>query len=1210
MEPLTTAGLAGPLLKAAASVATGPAKSLLSKKSQRVKVAFFAARKAKDRRIAVSWGSIRRWLARADAQQQLAVGTSEAVESAVSNLAWLIAGDGADRQGQAQELLFIVLIEFLRTSEPSAATALSTAWISEQVAAEGQATRDAIDRGHEAILRQLSAPQVFADDIRSLHPWRRTSAEDIVKVWPGLIQFVHSLVTSGDRAEVLRHWAIQSPASLNDAPAEAWCWFGQVAADYGARHAAIKFFQTGIQRGAVPASYWRARAALHADPLDSEDRSVSASLLAEGDAPHVLAKSVLALREKDFDTASSLLEQWDPDNPNDRALRGMLLSASYAGQQDFNRAISVLLAASEDTDASGPALRAAEMLLSRAHHGHSDHALADSAQALALALRARNARRIWEGDSAAAVLVAVKAAVLSHDTDRAWRLTQPAPLGEATLREVQDPRVWREGTLLSAMSGRLNRAQEMVREADEPFVGAVVAAYAAVEAGNDGMANEAWRTAWEAAPDDVGKLTAAAALAERGADLPELSEIAQRRPDDVAEIRAVHEAASAGAGKLQMLRARAADSPRLTVALADYYATRQNYMEAASTLEAGADRWNHPLLMRMAAYRYQQAGDHGAAQRASESAITLGGPGWAGEFDARVLLFEALEAQGLQDESLQQARRLVTLDANSLDARWALVYCLVRKGDAEAAWNALTPEGDPVPPRNPEDARVWIGLMAAFDTSAHFTTRALATMKRWPDDEELLGIFIAQIYSGLRRDELTPEQADLEALHEATREYTQRFPNSAIFRAIAVPDEDPLSAMADDLRQRHEALSDVEEKVRSGELPLGMLAEAVGASYAEAAIRRAAGMVRSHAPQRCDEAAADVAGALDGPVAIDTTAVCTLALIDPDLRAELVGSFTRLDSTDRAFRDALTAQQVLGLRSTLSAVWDPAVGKPRPVVISDEAANSLAAHSETICRILTGTRRRAWPVLKNFPDLVDHGGWLSTVDMAADSSMAFWCDDYVLGGLAASMGIATFGTIDLMRHLVRSGHIPTDWTEVAEATLIRNYHVELGFESKIMTLAATLDAWHPGGAAFALTRPFTWQRPESVMGFLTDALTHQLDRGPGELGDWVGCAATGLVAIAGDSAGATENLQVLLGRLLNQPWMRPDRFPAIVAGIRQAISERPGIQDPVLPVLETQHQNLVDEHGHVLASQLIMALVQNAIDRDRHAAAHIILTAK
>jgi hypothetical protein len=72
--------------------------------------------------------------------------------------------------------------------------------------------------------------------------------------------------------------------------------------------------------------------------------------------------------------------------------------------------------------------------------------------------------------------------------------------------------------------------------------------------------------------------------------------------------------------------------------------------------------------------------------------------------------------------------------------------------------------------------------------------------------------------------------------------------------------------------------------------------------------------------------------------------------------------------------------------------------------------------------------------------------------------------------------------------------------------------------------------------------------------------------------------------------------------------MRPDRFPVALAGVRQGIAERPGTADPLLPVLTNLHKNLVDQHGNVIARQLLLALVKNASDEDRHTAVRVILS--
>lgn len=181
MEPISTT-VAPALIDVAAAYAAAPAMSFLRRKTAAVRVAFAASREARLQGIPVSRRAIYRWLARSDVQEQLRVGTAYAIKSAVDNLAWVIAGEPEHRKRQALELLFIILIELIRTYDPSAAVARSTSWISQQVAGDGAATRDTVNASATAILDQLSAPKVFAEDIRSFHPWRRQPAEALSEV--------------------------------------------------------------------------------------------------------------------------------------------------------------------------------------------------------------------------------------------------------------------------------------------------------------------------------------------------------------------------------------------------------------------------------------------------------------------------------------------------------------------------------------------------------------------------------------------------------------------------------------------------------------------------------------------------------------------------------------------------------------------------------------------------------------------------------------------------------------------------------------------------------------------------------------------------------------------------------------------------------------------------------------------------------------------
>ena len=159
---------------------------------------------------------------------------------------------------------------------------------------------------------------------------------------------------------------------------------------------------------------------------------------------------------------------------------------------------------------------------------------------------------------------------------------------------------------------------------------------------------------------------------------------------------------------------------------------------------------------------------------------------------------------------------------------------------------------------------------------------------------------------------------------------------------------------------------------------------------------RAAGMVRSHPPDRRDRAGAELLAAINGPVVLDTTAATTLAILDPAIVVELGGQFTRLESTDQTYRDALVGQQAMGLRSTMTLGWNAELNKPEIHTITEEAADKLVEHIRRTCEILTSSSRRPWKTINQFPDLHGDTAWLAAVDMAAETNTPFWCDDYVL----------------------------------------------------------------------------------------------------------------------------------------------------------------------------------------------------------------------
>src|SRR5581483_3681368 len=166
-------------------------------------------------------------------------------------------------------------------------------------------------------------------------------------------------------------------------------------------------------------------------------------------------------------------------------------------ESDPNAALAVALETWQDTGGTGAGLQAARLLLARAARGDSASKSSDTQRAAELAVLVRNRRRAWGGDSAEAVETAVAAAHLSHDPERAWRLTQTPPDGDATEPEATDARVRQHAALTAALRGDIDAARALVVDVADPFHRAHIDAVMAERSGGEVDALGAWRAAWE-----------------------------------------------------------------------------------------------------------------------------------------------------------------------------------------------------------------------------------------------------------------------------------------------------------------------------------------------------------------------------------------------------------------------------------------------------------------------------------------------------------------------------------------------------------------------------------------------------------------------------------------------------------------------------------------------------------------------------------------
>ena len=1168
----------------------------------RLRVAWRVRQLAKKAAIRVTFVALFRWLARSDVQQQLVSEDPLAIETAVRNLAWRIEGRSLEH---ATLLARWVLESFLLSGTPQMA-ALVTASRTQHEIVEGNERIESELKGLGFAI--LERPAQFERDLSLLHPSLRAKTRDLAERWPAAVDLSHSLATATERSELLSSWASQPPIQMADAPTEGWLWLGELATEYGARRAAVEFISRGIAHGAADADYWWVRAALAIGP--QSDLTEMRALLAKAPS-HPLGIAVACLLDGDPDGTEAALAQWDPPSLQDRVIRASFLSAAATGRQQANRAIAILEdAAVLDKNASGIRVLVAQLLLARARLGVSDSIVSDYAKARGYALAARDLRRIWDGDSVEAILVALKATALAGDLEGAQRLITPVPLGDATPHESKDPRLIGERAKLAALTGDNQTAMTLMEQLNLEHDRHLVLGYIAQRQGDTNEASTQMLNAWRSAESDDERIEAAAALAELGASMPDLADLESRQPEVVARIKTLHDVTTKPGDRLVNLRQKAHDSEQISVVLAETLAGVDDMLGAAAVLRDAGLRWNNPLLLKMAADRHQAGGDFQAAVECCQEALQLAGSGWAGEVDALGVMFNAQESLGLHDQSLLTAKRMVSIAPESLDVRWVLIQSLLRHGDLPGAWSALNYNGEPVQPRSPHEVRACVDLLARFDMSPLFLSRALKLFNEWESDEELQGVILAQVH--LRSGSRKLSDGDVEILQRATATYLGEHPNSAVFRSFSVTDDqDPLANIQEELKRRapDPELVALVQRIRTGEIPLGLGALAMGRSYAECAILGISDLVYSSAPAFSEGSQTAAQTAIGNSAVLDPSAAVTLARISETTRETLTASFQFVDGTVEAYRDALQAQESLALRSTMSLGWNQEAARPSVSRITQTEADALAALADGVVSVYGRARRSSWPHLKHLSEFEDAEPWLGSLDYAIETGTPFWCDDVVLRSIARDRGVSSFSTVDLMRELVHEGALGSSEERMAEAVLIDGRYVELGFESETMRLAADLGGWQPRGAAAVLVRAANWADPETVIAFVLEGVARNIAADPESVRGWTYYATKGVVAIAADNrAAAQRNVRLLVERLLSTVSMHRHAVPFVLAGVRDALGEEPGLQDPLEDVLRQLHSGLVSKYGHPGAAQLLLALVEHTGEKDRDLAARVILT--
>jgi hypothetical protein len=236
--------------------------------------------------------------------------------------------------------------------------------------------------------------------------------------------------------------------------------------------------------------------------------------------------------------------------------------------------------------------------------GASDRPHADLREARRLALKVRDDKRLWRGDSGPAVAAAIEAALHAGNLQAA--IETGTSDGDATPREAAHPDVVARVAVALAVLGRDTGLPDVSGLGD--YERERVLAQSARSAGRNPEPH--WRAALAAAVDESEQATALAGLASTGTlDLPGLAEFEAAHPQVAAQIRGTGELARGEHHEVvERFRGRAGDDAQSSLLLARAYEMSGQVDAAVETLDRAAARFAHPDLAFQAAMTLHSAG--------------------------------------------------------------------------------------------------------------------------------------------------------------------------------------------------------------------------------------------------------------------------------------------------------------------------------------------------------------------------------------------------------------------------------------------------------------------------------------------------------------------------------------------------------------------------------------------------------------------------
>ncbi|WP_280307815.1 caspase family protein [Nocardia abscessus] len=744
------------------------------------------------------------------------------------------------------------------------------------------------------------------------------------------------------------------------------------------------------------------------------------------------------------------------------------------------------------------------------------------------AMSVRNSLNDWGGSTGDALAVAARARSIQGDFTGALRMLRPDPDGDATHTEARHPEVIRLSAFLARVVGNDDLALELAANNPNRAEGQIMRA--AVLDRHPQTASEAKVALFTALEISEGNhhndFQALMALSRRFNSLDEtekatvtthITRLGELDPD-LAEVMNARVLMSQGEYQAALQCVRGLERNELALeAHSDALIAVNRAEEAARLVFTEGVRRGDILLATEA---LELAMDNGLDDIAHELALKL-----LVNNDSKPVRLKVLRAlrriartkAEWSDAATWTNRIIQELDENDLRVPeaeyWQLAEALYFQERIEKALTVLL-EAPTVTFAERDKALLFLSIISRAIDEQHARTHItpgpavadLGTPKvhrlfmraaaDWSDDEQIAA---AAMSVALTAPGSTFTESQIADMREYADKYFERHGENGVLTRVSIENNN-LEPLIEILRRgaaRQQALEELAERVRSGEVPLAVLAEAAGRTTTESLIRHDLGYIL---------AIEDDAGlgeqtahaALDGRVVADTTAVVVAPWSGRKFK-KLAANFDAVIIPAPLREDIARARSSLARQTTATLSWDTRAQRPSLTTIPPELAR---AHAEVAERVWADAQG-----LQIAPFTATHlKRWHSAIAVARELGVAVWADDNVIRRLARATGVQAFGSLDLIRVISSHSEISS-----AVAGFRASRVVDVLIDQPWYRLAEEAEWRIDSPFAIAISRPTAWRNSsEAFAEFQSLIRSRPQDMDPNTLADWAHLAANGL----------------------------------------------------------------------------------------------------